>query len=115
MCGRYTVVTKIDALEKRFGVKASEDLQFEPNVNISPGNLAPVITDKDPDQLQLFSFGFSPFWAKKRMYLFNARSEGDHNKENDPLYKGAKGIISKPSFRKAISIEALFDSGRLFY
>ena len=36
------------------------------------------------------------------MYLFNARSEGDHNKADDPEYRGAKGIIEKPSFRKQI-------------
>ena len=36
------------------------------------------------------------------MYLFNARSEGDKNKENDPNYTGAKEIFKKPSFRKPI-------------
>ena len=36
------------------------------------------------------------------MYLFNARAEGDHNKENNENYSGAKGIITKPSFRKPI-------------
>ena len=36
------------------------------------------------------------------MYLFNARSEGDNNQDNDPRYSGAKGIILKPSFRKPI-------------
>ncbi|REK00429.1 MAG: SOS response-associated peptidase [Bacteroidetes bacterium] len=44
----------------------------------------------------------TPFCAKKKMYLFNARAEGDGNKENDPAYTGGKGIISKPAFRKPI-------------
>jgi putative SOS response-associated peptidase YedK len=36
------------------------------------------------------------------MMFINARAEGDHNPDNDPRYNGAKGIIQKPSFRKAI-------------
>lgn len=36
------------------------------------------------------------------MYLFNARAEGDRNKENNINYTGAKGIIQKASFKKPI-------------
>ena len=36
------------------------------------------------------------------MYFFNARAEGDLNKENDPAYPGPQGIVDKPSFRKPI-------------
>lgn len=100
MCGRYVVVSKISEIEERFGVYAT--VKLLPNYNIGPGSMAPVITDKDPKILQMFQFGLTPFWAKKKMYFFNARAEGDHNKENDPLYAGAKGIISKPAFRKPI-------------
>jgi len=90
-------------IEKRFQVDATEVKEhFTHNVNVAPGDKAPVITSTEPHKLQLFSFGMSPSWAKKRMYLINARSEGDHNKENDPNYTGAKGIIRKPSFRKPI-------------
>lgn len=102
MCGRYVLVQKIDVVEKRFGVSAPEGLEFDGGVNIGPGRMAPVITGHKPNQLQLFGFGLSPFWAKKRMYLFNARAEGDSNSENDPMYSGAQGIIKKPSFRKPI-------------
>lgn len=100
MCGRYVVISKISEIEIQFGVNALGP--YNPNFNIGPGSLAPVITDKDPDKLQFFHFGMTPFWAKKKLYFFNARAEGDHNKENDPDYHGAMGIISKPSFRKAI-------------
>ncbi len=103
MCGRYTVITKMKVVEKRFQVDATEVKEhFTHNVNVAPGDKAPVITSAEPHKLQLFNFGISPSWAKKRMYLINARSEGDHNKENDPNYKGSKGIIRKPSFRKPI-------------
>ena len=42
------------------------------------------------------------------MYLFNARAEGDRNKENDPDYKGMKGIVNKPAFRKPIRSQRCF-------
>jgi len=101
MCGRYVLVQKVETIEKRFGVKAG-NIEFEPSYNISPGMYAPVITNENPKELQLFQFGLTPFWAKKPMYLINARSEGDKNKENDPHYSGGKEIITKPAFRKPI-------------
>ena len=101
MCGRYVVVSSVEVIEKRFNVKAPE-LPFGPNFNLGPGTLAPVITNDKPKELQFFQFGLTPSWAKKKMYLFNARAEGDANQENDPAYTGGKGIISKPAFRKPI-------------
>jgi len=102
MCGRYVVISKLKAIEKRFNLLPSPDELFGPMSNISVGDKAPVITNRDPRQLQLFQFGMTPSWAKKQMYLFNARSEGNHNKDNDPSYSGSMGIISKPSFRSVI-------------
>lgn len=102
MCGRYVLVQKVEMIEKRFNVEAPPEFQYKPSYNISPGNYAPVITSENPKQLELYRFGLIPFWSKKPMALINARSEGDHNQENDTAYSGAKGIISKPSFRKPI-------------
>jgi len=102
MCGRYVVISKLKAIEKRFELLPSPEDLFSPLNNISVGDRAPVITNAKPKQLQLFQFGMTPSWAKKKMYLFNARSEGNHNKENDPNYVGSMGIISKPSFRSVI-------------
>lgn len=102
MCGRYVLVQKIEILEQRFNIVVPQDFDFKPSYNISPGKFAPVITCKKPRELQLFQFGLTPFWSKKRMYLFNARAEGDRNKENLTDYKGAKDIIIKPSYRKPI-------------
>lgn len=104
MCGRYVIVTKLKAIEKRFKaeVQKSEAEKYQANTNVSHGNLAPVITNKTPNQVQFFQFGFTPSWAKKQSYVINARAEGDHNKEDDPKYTGAKGIINKPMFRNAI-------------
>ncbi len=102
MCGRYVLVQNVEVLEKRFNVTMPLHFDWKPSYNISPGKLAPVITSENPREIQLFTFGLTPFWSKKKMYLFNARVEGDKNKEDDPNYKGSKDIIIKPAFRKPI-------------
>jgi len=101
MCGRYVQVSTIETIEKRFNV-SGDQLDLKPQFNVSPGKTAPIILDRDKHSISLGEFGFSPSWSKKRMYLFNARAEGDANKENDPEYTGGKGIINKPSFRNSI-------------
>lgn len=102
MCGRFILTQRIEKLGERFNVDVPPDLDFESNYNIGPGSFAPVVASNNPDKLQIFQFGMTPFWAKKPMYLFNARSEGDRNKENDTKYRGSKDIINKPAFRKPI-------------
>lgn len=102
MCGRYVLVREIKLVEKKFNLKPLEDIASYYSYNISPGQWVPVLANNRSDQLQIFMFGLTPFWAKKKMYLFNARSEGDYNKENKINYNGTKGILTKPAFRKAI-------------
>ena len=102
MCGRYVFISSEEEVSERFGAKVPEHVQLPVNYNISPGDMAPVISQEAPERVQLFQFGLTPHWAKKKMYFFNARAEGDENKENDPRYAGALGIGKKPSFRKPI-------------
>ena len=102
MCGRYVLVSKVKAIEDRFNVNFENKETFKPSFNLGIGQYAPIITDKDSKIIQFFRFGLSPFWSKKPMNLFNARSEGDNNKQNSPNYSGGKGIIIKPAFRKPI-------------
>lgn len=102
MCGRFILVQKLEAIEKRFNVKASFDIELLPSYNVAPGAYTPVISSNDPRSLQLMRFGLVPSWSKTDKMLINARSEGEHNKADDPAYRGAKGIIEKPAFRKAI-------------
>lgn len=100
MCGRYTLVSKLEIIEERFQAKA--DFSQFSNPNISATDLAPVISSGHPQTIQLMHFGMQPPWATKSMLLLNARSEGDHNPENSTQYHGALGIIQKPAFRKPI-------------
>ena len=104
MCGRYVISTKLEKLlqELELGISDAELDDFSPNYNVRPGSFAPVLTQKESKPLRLQMFGFTPSWSEKLMYLFNARSEGNHNKENDIHFTGAMGIIQKPSFRSAI-------------
>lgn len=102
MCGRYVLTQKIETIEKRFNVTLQDNVDYKPSYNIAPGQEALVIASLDTSKLQKFRFGMTPFWAKKKMMLINARAEGDRNKENNVTYKGARDIINKPAFRKPI-------------
>lgn len=102
MCGRYLLVQKAEVIERTFNIRVPETPGYEASFNISPGANALVVTADRPREAQAFVFGLTPHWAQRPMYLINARAEGDHNKENDPNYSGAKGIISKPAFRMPI-------------
>ncbi|TAJ10287.1 SOS response-associated peptidase [Marinilabiliaceae bacterium JC017] len=102
MCGRFVQVISIEAIEKRFEIALPDGFEPENSYNIAPGDYAYVISSDAPHELQRYQFGMTPNWAKKPMYLFNARSEGDSNRENKKNYQGSMGIISKPSFRKPI-------------
>lgn len=102
MCGRFILVQKIEKLESRYNANAVPGLDYSPSFNISPGKSSLIIPADAPEKIMPAVFGLTPFWAKKAMYLFNARAEGDRNKDNDTNYKGARDIINKPSFRKPI-------------
>jgi putative SOS response-associated peptidase YedK len=116
MCGRYVVVSKVEKIEKVFRLaKPAQMNLFAPNYNLSVGNPAPIITSEHPNELSIGQFGLTPSWAKKRMYLFNARSEGDSNKDDDPQYTGGKGIINKPSFRSSIRKQRCLVVADCFY
>lgn len=102
MCGRFILVQKLEKLEARYNATAVPGLEYTPSYNISPGKTTLIIASDSPDSIVPAIFGLTPFWSKKAMYLFNARAEGDRNKENDPNFRGAKDIITKPAFRKSI-------------
>ena len=79
--------------------------QTSSKLRLAPGQAGQATLTRGADQATLVRMrrhlGFI-FQAHNLMMFLNARSEGDHNPDNDPRYTGAKGIIQKPSFRKAI-------------
>lgn len=75
MCGRYTIQSKVETMEKRF--RAVFQYTFEPVYNAAPSMSLPVITNREPKKIQAFQFGFLPPWAKKPSESYiNAKSEG---------------------------------------
>ena len=65
MCGRYVQVKSVKVIEERFNVKVPQGLDIMPNFNVSPGQYAPVITNNNPREVQLFRFGLTPFWLRR--------------------------------------------------
>lgn len=89
MCGRFSLTQTEADIEARFGAKFySNDLVKR--YNVAPSQLALVITDAKPQELQLFRWGLIPSWAKDGSIgnkMINARSET---------------LREKPSFRTLV-------------
>lgn len=94
MCYRYSVPGP-DQLVKRFSAVFLEEVPFKQQYHTSGFDLPqlPVITNEQPTQIQLFTWGLIPFWVKEkktaeeiRLKTMNARAES---------------IFEKPSFRHA--------------
>jgi len=106
MCGRYTIVSDVVTIEKKFNISIKSDFQIEPNYNAAPGQMLPVISNEDTRQLQLFRFGYTPSWSKDGRMTINARvdnKESNPNNDMDYFERGGKpGIYQKPYWRTAI-------------
>lgn len=110
MCGRVTTFFNYEDIEMSFDAVASfeefmgynpEDIEAQ--YNAGPGSKLPIVLQGEQNRLiSKAVFGYSPAWAPKPMFLFNARAEGDNNQENDPQYNGPMGIVQKPAFRDVI-------------
>lgn len=95
MCGRSSLTVTEKELEARFNARFySEDLERYnplPNFNMAPTQRLPVVTDADPDHINLYRWGLIPFWAKDEKIgyrMINARSET---------------VAEKSAFRKAFT------------
>ncbi len=88
MCGRYTTAKPEKVFRKTFNLRPNEGL-FSSRYNIAPTQAAPVVTNTLTDDIQLFTWGLIPHWAKDKSIgnkLINARAET---------------LEEKPSFRDA--------------
>jgi putative SOS response-associated peptidase YedK len=76
MCSRYSLTKTKEAISKRFGVKLPEE--WKPRYNVAPSQTMPVVTNRRPDELSFFKWGFIPNWSlddSSSSNLTNARSE----------------------------------------
>ncbi|NJN27195.1 MAG: SOS response-associated peptidase [Cyclobacteriaceae bacterium] len=88
MCGRYTIIAKAEAIEKKFDVSVPD--AYQPRYNAAPTQLLPVISDNNPSELSFYYWGMIPRWAKEKNVstkLINARAES---------------ILEKASFKTAL-------------
>jgi putative SOS response-associated peptidase YedK len=92
MCYRYSVPGP-DVVKNTFQVKIGKSFERRYHVGAFDNLKLPVITDENPEQVELFNWGLIPFWVKDdktaneiKERTVNARSES---------------IFEKPSFRVA--------------
>jgi putative SOS response-associated peptidase YedK len=85
MCGRYSIFSSDEILEKRFGAKIQGKI-FK-HYNAAPSQILPVITSEKPKVIQPGIWGLRLKWLKDRPEgLINARAET---------------LVEKPTFKYA--------------
>ena len=85
MCGRFSIFTPTEKIQRRFNVLFTEE--FKPTYNAAPTQSLPVITQDEPRTIDLYRWGLIPNWAKEPKVgnqMINARAET---------------LLQKPSFR----------------
>ena len=90
MCGRFSIIKKAEDIQSRFSIKAGLE-NYKAVYNAAPGMNLVVISNKEPEALNLFKWGLIPSWAKEASIgykMINARSET---------------ISEKPSFRNSLN------------
>lgn len=88
MCGRYTLMTNIQAIAETFGAEAT--IEVAPRYNIAPTQNIVAIRKSSSTQLALLRWGLIPAWAKDESIgsrMINARAET---------------IAEKPSFKNLL-------------
>lgn len=90
------IFTTLETIETKFAF-TPQCITIE-DYNISPGQLAQVIANEKPYDIQLFKFGLTHFRSKSEISLLNTLDEGDSNAEDNPAFRGVTGImLKKPS------------------
>jgi putative SOS response-associated peptidase YedK len=102
MCRKFVLGSTIDTIQARFNLSAQKLYDLTPKIIVSPGEETLIISQENPGQIMLSTFGMTPVWAKRPMQFINARSEGDKNPDNNPDFKGSKAIFLKPAFQKPL-------------
>jgi len=124
MCGRFTVVKKAEDIANRFKVAIEEDIYRE-MYNAAPSQNLPVITNKEPEQLNFYRWGLIPFWAKDASIgykMINARAETITQKSSfknpfktkrclvvsDGFYEWKKTVNGKQPYRITLKDNSLY-------
>ncbi len=109
MCGRFVSVSSPQLLVDRFGVEETAVETREPDYNVTPRAMVPIVRDRPPRKgvegptkraLTLVRWGLVPSWAESTAIgdkLINARAET---------------ITEKAAYKRAFRATALHRAGR---
>jgi putative SOS response-associated peptidase YedK len=78
MCGRFTLTADPADLQAAFDWVDFGNAQLAPRYNIAPTQPIPIVTNSGKNQLDFFTWGLVPFWAKDPSIasrMINARAE----------------------------------------
>lgn len=96
MCFHSKQSKSAQELKNRFKATFENEALFQPTIyNGFQFPQTPVITDKQPNTIQLFNWGLIPFWAK------------DDSIKKNTLNARIETIHEKPSFRNAVNNRCL--------
>lgn len=102
MCHNYIIGSSPETIETKYNVESPDIKDWETNHIISPGDETLIITQENPKDIILSTFGMTPAWSKQPMQIINARAEGEKNPANNPAFKGFKAIILNKAFQKPL-------------
>jgi len=97
MCYRTKLNSEYKSIEKTFDAKfiAPEEYIPQEEINAFSFSKTPIITNENPEEINMFNWGLIPFWAKNaeiRKMTLNAKIET---------------LTEKPSFRNAVTNRCL--------
>lgn len=96
MCFHSKQSKSAQEVQNRFKAKFENEALFTPKIyNGFQFPKTPVITNKQPDKIQLFNWGLIPFWAK------------DDSIKKNTLNARIETIHEKPSFRNSVNNRCL--------
>lgn len=131
MCGRISLTKAIEFVEQRFKVKYTGDREWSIYYNGAPSQYLPVITNENPEQIQLFRWGLIPSWSKQpetKYSMINAKAETLDKKRSykgpfekrrclviaDGFYEWKKTGKNKQPYRIRLADESLFAFAGLY-
>lgn len=112
MISKYSFVSKTDNLRHSYGI--DKDQKGIYSYHFHPQKLAPIITQEQPNKLELCHWGLIPHWSKtdhNRLNLINADINGLSAKISFRLpFRQGRCIIPADSFTHRSKVKAIIDS-----
>jgi len=75
MCGRFTLSTKAEEIQRRFSARFTDGV-YAPRYNIAPSQKVWTVTQDEPENLVTMVWGMKPsWWTEVSRQLINIRAE----------------------------------------